>query len=65
MIFIRTVLPFDEKGKLAQIYVQFFGNFTKLKTRALKGIFSGTYMDKQGTKALEKELPLHIPILGI
>ena len=29
MIFIRTVLPFDEK-KLAQIYEQFFGNFTKL-----------------------------------
>ena len=29
MILIRTVLPFDEK-KLAQIYVQFFGNFTKL-----------------------------------
>ena len=29
MILIRTVLPFDEK-KLAQIYVQFFGNFTEL-----------------------------------
>ena len=29
MILIRTVLPFDEK-KLAQTYVQFFGNFTKL-----------------------------------
>ena len=29
MILIRTVLPFDEK-KLEQIYVQFFGNFTKL-----------------------------------
>ena len=29
MILIRTVLPFDKK-KLAQIYVQFFGNFTKL-----------------------------------
>ena len=30
MILITTVLPFDEKKKLAQIYVQFFGNFTKL-----------------------------------
>ena len=39
MILIRTVPPFDEKKKLAQIYVQFFGNFTKLKTRSLKGIF--------------------------
>ena len=29
MILIETVPPFDEK-KLAQIYVQFFGNFTKL-----------------------------------
>ena len=29
MILIRRGLPFDEK-KLAQIYVQFFGNFTKL-----------------------------------
>ena len=35
MILIRTVPPFDEK----KIYVQFFGNFTKLKTRSLKGIF--------------------------
>ena len=29
IILITTVLPFDEK-KMAQIYVQFFGNFTKL-----------------------------------
>ena len=29
MILIRTALPFDEKT-LEQIYVQFFGNFTKL-----------------------------------
>ena len=30
MILIRTVLPFNEKKKLAKIYVQFFDNFTKL-----------------------------------
>ena len=40
MILIRTVLPFDEKKIGKNLYVQFFGSFTKLYELSYHGLNS-------------------------